>query len=94
MKLNYLTDISLAQLNRAVALKKRIASLESQLAELLGGTRRRQVSRPPLSANGSASGVARGNRKRRKMSAEWRARLAASARARWKKAKAAGKTSL
>jgi hypothetical protein len=97
MKLNSLTDISLAQLNRAVALKKRIASLESQLAELLGGlggTRRRQVGRPPLSANGRASSVTRGKQKRRKMSAKARARMAAAAKARWARAKAAGRNSL
>ena len=97
MKLNSLTDISLAQLNRAVALKKRIASLEAQLAGLLGApgrTRRRQVGRPPLSASGRGSGVTHGKRKRRKMSAKVRARMAAAAKARWAKAKAAGRNSL
>jgi len=97
MKLNSLTDISLAQLNRAVALKKRIASLESQLAGLLGAlgrTRRRQVGRPPLAASGRASSVTPGKQKRRKMSAKARARMAAAAKARWAKAKAAGRNSL
>ena len=66
-----LSALTVSQLKRAVAIKQRIEDLERELASLIGQS----------SASGaSASG---GIRRRRKMSAAARAKIAAAARARW-----------
>jgi hypothetical protein len=75
---NAFTALTVAQLKRAVAIKERMEELESELASLLGDLGR------------ASGGVAtRGPRKRRRMSASGRARIAAAARARWAKFNAA-----
>jgi hypothetical protein len=79
---NVFTALTVAELKRAVLIKERIESLESELASILGD-----------SARSSSAAVARGPGKRRKMSAAGRARIAAAARARWAKFnKAKGRT--
>jgi hypothetical protein len=63
------SQFSVAQLERAVAIKKQIAALEDELAEILGG-----------STGGTTTTTTTG---RRKMSPAARAKIAAAARARW-----------
>ena len=79
---NPFNALTVVELKKAVSIKERIEELESELASLLGDSRR-----------SSGAGVARGPGKRRKMSAAGRAKIAAAARARWARFHAAkGKT--
>jgi hypothetical protein len=64
-----LSSLSVAQLRKAVAVKEQIEQLEAQLASIVGDM-------PTPEAAG---------KKRRRMSAAGRARIAAAARARWAK---------
>ena len=79
-----LSDISAPQLRKAAAIKEKIDRLQKELTELLG--------------SGAPSSHAferrNGTEPRRRMSAARRKKLAAAARLRWKKAKAAGKNTL
>ena len=75
---NPLTNLSVAQLKSAVAIKERIEQLEKKLAALVG-------------APASAPVEGRVIHRRRKMSAEARAKISAAQRARWAKQKAAKK---
>ena len=68
------------QLRQAANLKEEISALENELHKLLG--------RPMVEAPAPT------RKKRRKMGAAARARMAAAARKRWKKAKLAGKNAL
>jgi hypothetical protein len=76
-----LSDLSIGQLNRIIAIKEQIAKLEGELESVAGNG---HLSIPPAMAAP----------KKRRMSAAWRAKIAASARARWAKAKAQGKKTL
>jgi len=71
-----IADLSIAQLHQAIALKERIAKLEKKLAAILGTS-------APASAPVEGTG-----RRRNKMSAAGRARIAAAQRARWAKVNA------
>ena len=72
-------NISATQLRRAAAIQDKIESLQSELGKLLGnGSAREVVSTKP-------------ERKRRKMSAAARAKIAAAQRARWAKVRAVKK---
>ena len=71
---NPLTSLSVAQLKRAVAIKERIQKLEKKLAAIIG-------------VPSSAPAEGRVIRRRRKMSAEARAKIAAAQRARWARQK-------
>ncbi len=75
---NTLANLSIAQLNRAAAIKGRIQKLEKKLAAILG-------------VPDSAPAKGRVVRRRRKMSAEARAKISAAQHARWAKQKAAKK---
>lgn len=75
-----LTSLSSAELKKAAALQADIEVLQAKLASLLGGN-------AP-----SRSGVSR--KGRGTMSEAQRKKLSLAAKARWKKAKAAGKTRL
>jgi len=86
-----LADYSPAQLEEAIALKKQIATLEARLASLSSGVPIGQ--RPRLNAARTITPVA-ALKKKRKMSAAGRARIAAALKARWAKAKAKGKSRL
>jgi hypothetical protein len=91
---NLLVSLSVDQLRRIVSIKEQIASLEGELTRLSGvrGTSLRvpgRRGRPP--GSGNAMG---GAKPKRRFSAKARAKLAASAKARWAKAKAAGKSTL
>jgi len=80
-----LAEVSARDLRKAAALKERIEELQSELNRLFGaggGT----------SVRAASAGAPR--RGRRRMSADGKARLAAIARARWKKAKASGRMRL
>ena len=82
-----LLDVSASQLRKAAILKEKIDKLQNQLGELLGAG--------PLESNRlSARMAGKTARRRRTMSPEAKAKIAAAARARWKKAKAAGKNRL
>jgi len=82
---NCAMDVSVKQLEEAVAVRKQIDQLQSRLASLLGG------SRAPSSVASSAPASTAGPSRRRRggLSAAGRARIAAAARARWARAKAA-----
>src|SRR3954466_12555395 len=89
-------DLSLDKLKEAVSLREQIHSLEARLSSLFGGgaSSSSSSSSPSSSytaAPGTRRGIGRGRGKRRPMSAATRAKLAASARARW--AAARGETS-
>jgi len=86
---NCAMDLSVKQLEEAVAVRKQIDQLRSRLNSLLGS------SSAPSTSGGStaASPASRAPRKRRGgLSAAGRARIAAAARARWARVKA-GKAS-
>jgi hypothetical protein len=72
-----ITNLSPAQLRKAADLKERIDSLTSELASILGG--KSSLNPQPLPPKSSG----------RQMSAAGRARIAAAARARWARARAA-----
>ena len=82
---NCAMDVSVKQLEEAVAVRKQIDQLQSRLASLLGS------SRAPSSVASSAPASTAGPSRRRRggLSAAGRARIAAAARARWARAKAA-----
>jgi len=91
---NPLLTLSTAQLERAVAIKQQIEGLEAEFTTLLSGevsSAAPPVKRGPGRPPGVKAAVAK---PRRKMGRAARARLSALAKARWKKAKAAGRTRL
>ena len=73
-----LSDLTATQLLRAAALKERIATLHKELASLLGTAT-------------VAPTAPEGRRKKRKLSAATRKKMADSHKARWAKIKAAKK---
>jgi hypothetical protein len=83
-----LAELSAAQLRRAAAIKEQINRLEAELETLVGSPNRNQATRR-FSHKGLGT-----KRSRRKMSAAAKAKIAAAARLRWKKAKAAGRNAL
>lgn len=74
---NLLKDLTAAQLKKATAIKERMEQLERDLTSILGIPE-------PLTIGGIV-------RRRRKMSAAIRAKMATAAKARWAKIKAAKK---
>jgi len=74
MHIQTLRDLSVGQLQRAATIKRRIDELERELTSLLG--------------NADDIRTGRTGRRRRKVSAAGRARMAAAAKARWAKVKA------
>src|ERR1043166_10612 len=97
-----LSNLSLSQLEQAVELRRRIDSLQKQLAEVLGpagnlrmgNTRGRPRSGASVRRGRRAVGAKPARWRKRKFSAAARAALSAAAKARWAKAKKAGKTRL
>ena len=77
------TTPSIDQLKRAIAISEQIQKLESELTSLLGASTK--VSAPASVAAASAKPGRR--RRRRGLSAEGRARIAAAQKARWAKLK-------
>jgi len=71
-----IADLTLPQLRHLVAIKEQIALLETELAAILGAV--------PVKAAGPKPAV-----RKRRLSAKGRAAIAAAARARWAKARAA-----
>src|SRR5438105_9538813 len=88
---NCAMDLSVQQLQEAVSLRRQIDQLQNQLSNLLGRSGGagggRGVSRMTTRRGATAT---TGRRRRRGMSAAGRARIAAAARARWARIKAAG----
>jgi hypothetical protein len=74
MQSNPLANISLQQLNQAIAIREKIEDLETELGRMLGGKSR----------SAAAPGL---KRRRRTMSAAARAKISAAAKARWAKRK-------
>ena len=72
-----IASLSAQQLRRAADIKDKIQSLEKELEQILGSATESVIAAVP--------------KKRRKMSAAGRARIAAAAKARWAKIKAAKK---
>src|SRR5579859_3683928 len=103
-----LSNVTVAQLKRAIVLRERIEKLESELSGVLGGVAlgstngngRRTMSASARARIAAAQRLRWAKQKgtdgtgRRKMSPAARAKIAAAARLRWKKAKAAGKSTL
>jgi hypothetical protein len=81
-----LTNVSARNLRQAAAIRERIEDLERELSRVLGSPSTGS-SRWGSASSGRGPG-------RRKMSAAAKARLAEIARARWKKAKASGRSHL
>jgi hypothetical protein len=82
------TNVSAAALRRAADIQDKIESLNKELSAILGtevGNGRKRIGRPPGSGKKGPRGP---------MSATARAKIAAVAKKRWAKAKAAGKNSL
>ena len=73
--MNSIANLSAKQLRRAAAIKDKIQSLESKLSHILGSSAKPVAVAAP--------------KKRRKMSAAGRARIAAAQKARWAKIKTA-----
>ena len=105
-----IADLTTTQLRRAIAIKERIEALESELSAMLGasqpkiarrgrgrGKSRRKVatakSEGSAARQQTASAKAPG-KKRRKISPAGRAKMRASAKARWAAVKAKGQTKL
>jgi hypothetical protein len=78
-----ISELSAKQLRQAANLKERIDSLQGELNHILGS-----------SSLGAAVKQRHGAKPKRTTSAATKAKLAAVARARWKKAKAQGKSAL
>jgi hypothetical protein len=70
-----LTSLTPTQLRRAADLQERIEALKTQLAEILGAEKAPQPAPPAATGSG----------KKRRMSPQGRARIAAAARERWAK---------
>jgi hypothetical protein len=72
--MSIISDLTVAQLRTAANLKERIAALQKQLDTLLGAAAKTPAAKPV--------------KKKRKMSAAARARIADAQRARWAKVRA------
>jgi hypothetical protein len=72
---------SIADLKRALQIAEQIQTLESELSTILGG----RAAAPEPSARLTAPQISKPGRKKRKVSAESRAKMAAAQRARWAK---------
>jgi len=75
MQTNLLTTLSVKQLKQAIAIREQIESLQNQLGRITG-------------VDAAPEGNASPRRKKRRMSAEAKARISAAARARWAKFRA------
>jgi hypothetical protein len=87
-----MTNLTASQLRQALSLREKIDGLESELTQIFGVISTRSTR--PLAAVTQDDSQPAGKKRRRPMSAAVKARIAASARRRWKLAKAAGKNSL
>lgn len=81
-----LKDLSVEQLRRALSIKEQIEGLQAQLTAITG-----DGAAAPVETAGDGESVPKA---RRKISDAWRAKIAAAARARWRKARAAGRNAL
>ena len=93
-------NISASDLRRAADIQDEIEGLNGELNKILGGGTsvgngvKRRGRKPKVSGDVDRFKEDHGMKPKRKMSAAGRAKIAAAARARWAKAKAAGKKSL
>ena|SRR5438034_5840116 len=103
MSTNPLTNLTIRELKKAVALRQRIDALDAELDRLVrvapssrdGGNRIRRKRRAARNTRvKSERRVRQGVSKGRRLSRAARARLSAMAKARWAKAKAGGKRRL
>ena len=72
MQTNLLTTLSVKHLKQAIAIREQIESLQNQLGRITG-------------VDAAPEGNASPRRKKRRMSAEAKARISAAAKARWAK---------
>ena len=91
--MSMISSLSVAQLQRAVAIKTQIEALVQELESLEGNGApviqvRRSPGRPRLNAAVKVAPTAEEPRKKRKMSRAVKAKMAAAAKARWAKIKA------
>lgn len=94
-----MNNISADTLRRAATIKDEIESLESELSKILGGEVGNGIVKRKYTKKSGGDvdrfKAARADKPKRKgMSAAGRAKIAAAAKARWAKVKAAGKNSL
>lgn len=89
---NPLLNLTVQQLKRALEIRQQIESLQSELDALLGSPAKALPSKAAPKLKAAAPAPAQ--KKTWKLSPAARAKLAALARARWRKAKAEGKTHL
>lgn len=87
-----MTNLTAAQLRRALALRENIDALESELSQLFGAAPTARKAKAAASTQATPATAMK--KPRRKMSEAAKARIAASARKRWRLAKAAGKRTL
>jgi len=92
--MNALTNLSAQQLRQAASLKERIDALQRQLNRILGGSTGGTAATKGSSVTSKSKPSPAGKRPKQHLNAAARARLSAIARARWKKAKAAGRLAL
>jgi hypothetical protein len=86
MKHNLVTHLSTKQLQRALSLRERIDAYETELLSVIGADSPGDRSPGPAAKPG--------RKRKNRMTAAGRAALAASMRARWRKAKSAGRGTL
>jgi hypothetical protein len=87
-----LSNLTAGQLRWAASLREKIDSLQRQLNAVLAAAP--AVKPAPAARAAKATTPAKPAKAKRKLSKAGRAKLSASAKARWAKAKAAGKTRL
>jgi len=83
--MNSITNLSPGQLRKAANIQEKIQKLQKKLHQLLGATTEPATHEAPL---------AKRNKGRKKMSAAAKAKMARLMKARWAKAKKAGKSKL
>ncbi|HOK77660.1 MAG TPA: hypothetical protein PLW35_08060 [Verrucomicrobiota bacterium] len=91
---NPLLNLTVQQLKRALEIRQQIESLQSELDALLGSPAKAKALPAKAAPKLKAAAPAPAQKKTWKLSPAARAKLAALARARWRKAKAEGKTHL
>lgn len=89
---NQIANLSVEELQRAIAIRQQIEALEAELNSLGSGVVKRGPGRPPLRQLRArfatvVAAQATPSRKKRNMSPEARERIAAAQRARWAKVK-------
>jgi hypothetical protein len=91
---SWILTLSAKQLRNAATIREKIDDLQRELHRIMKQPFQEAGQNHGGRSSGHVSAVSSSSRKKRTMSAAARAKIAAAARERWKKAKAAGKTTL